>query len=133
VSSATPDPAPLANERYVSLETFRKDGSGVKTPVWVAPLEGRLVMMTEGTSYKVKRLRRDPRVRVAACDQRGRVRGDWVEGTGRVLESADDARRAHQALRDKYGWQVAITDFFSRISGRMKRRAYLEITLVARA
>jgi PPOX class probable F420-dependent enzyme len=120
---------PLGDERYVSLETFRKDGTGVKTPVWAAPLEGRLVVMTDGTSYKVKRLRRDPHVRVAACDGRGNVRGDWMEGTGRVIEDSAAAERAHVALREKYGWQMGLTDFFSRLFGRMTRRAYLELTL----
>jgi PPOX class probable F420-dependent enzyme len=121
----------LGEARYVSLETFRKDGTGVKTPVWAALLEGRLVVMTDGTSYKVKRLRRDPRVRVAACDGRGTVRGAWAEGTGRVLEDPASTERAHAALREKYGWQVAMTDFFSRVFGRIGRRRYLEITIGA--
>jgi uncharacterized protein len=123
--------APLADERYVSLETFRKDGSGVKTPVWAAPLDGRLVIFTDGTSYKVKRLRDNSKVRVAACDMRGNVRGEWIDGTARILEDKDDAKRAHEALRAKYGFQAALTDFFSRLAGRIGRRAYLEVTLPA--
>ena len=51
---------PLDGETYISLETFRKDGSGVKTPVWAAALDGKLVVMTDGTSHKVKRLRSNP-------------------------------------------------------------------------
>lgn len=126
-----PNEAPLANERYVSLETFRKDGTGVKTPVWAAPLDGRLVIFTDGTSYKVKRLRNNTKVRVAACDVRGNVRGDWTDGTARILEEQDHIERAHRAIRAKYGFQAAITDFFSRLAGRIGRRAYLEVTLSA--
>src|SRR5262249_23490075 len=117
--------APLGDEQYVSLETFRKDGTGVKTPVWAAALDGRLVVMTDGTSYKVKRLRNNPKVRVAPCDGRGKVRGEWLDGTGRVLADEGHVERAHQALRDKYGFMMAATDFFSRLFGRMRRRAYL--------
>src|SRR6202035_493524 len=76
VPDSTP---PLADAKYVNLETFKKDGNGVKTPVWAAPLDGKLVVMSAGDAFKVKRLRRDPHARVAACDVRGKVRGDLRE------------------------------------------------------
>jgi len=120
---------PLADEPYINLETFKRDGNGVKTPVWAAPLEGKLVVVSAGDAYKVKRLRRNARARVAACDFRGNVRGPWLEATGRILEGEDDVKRAHSALRNKYGWQMAIGDFFARIAGRTKKRAYLEISI----
>jgi len=127
--SQDPRPSPFADERYVSLETFRKDGSGVKTPVWATPLDGTLVVFSEASSYKVKRLRNDPKVRVAACDVRGNVRGEWIEGTGRVIEDPAHIARALAAMRKKYGFQSAMTDFFAKLSGRFGRRAYMEITL----
>lgn len=120
---------PLADEQYVNLETFKRDGNGVKTPVWAAPLDGKLVVMSAGDAFKVKRLRRDPHARVAACDFRGNVRGPWLEGTGRILEGDADRERAHAALREKYGWKMAMGDFFARISGRIGKRAYLEISV----
>ena len=118
----------LDAERYINLETFRKDGSGVKTPVWAAALDGKLVVMTDGTSYKVKRLRNNPKVRVAACSARGDVRGPWHEGTCRVLD-ADGSQRAEAALKGKYGLQYKVLNFFSRLGGRYGRRAYLEVTV----
>lgn len=127
--SADPAPPPFADEQYVNLETFKKDGTGVKTPVWAAPLDGRLVVFTDGTSYKVKRIRNNAKVRVAACDGRGRVRGDWLDGTARILDDPAQIERAHAALRGKYGFIAAVTDFFARLSGRIRRRAYLEIAL----
>jgi PPOX class probable F420-dependent enzyme len=120
---------PLDDERYVNLETFKKDGTGVKTPVWAAPLDGRLVVFTDGTSYKVKRLRRDPRIRVAACDVRGNLKGDWRDGTGRILEDAGEKARAMAALRRKYGWQIRVLDVFSWIGRRIGRRAILELSI----
>jgi PPOX class probable F420-dependent enzyme len=120
---------PFADEPYINLETFKRDGNGVKTPVWAAPLDGTLVVMSAGDAYKVKRLRRDPRIRVAACDVRGKVRGEWRDGRGRVLDDPAHVERAHAALRSKYGWQMAIGDFFATLTGRKKRRAYLELTL----
>jgi PPOX class probable F420-dependent enzyme len=119
---------PLDGETYINLETFKRDGTGVKTPVWVAPLDGRLVIFTAGSSYKVKRVRRNPSCRAAACDVRGNLKGPWYEGQCRVLDE-EGGRRAHQALRNKYGWKMAATDFFARLAGRTAGRAYLEVTL----
>ena len=51
----------LGRERYVNLATFRRNGSEVRTPVWVAPDGERLVVWTNVNSFKVKRLRRDGR------------------------------------------------------------------------
>lgn len=120
---------PLDGESYVNLETFKKDGTGVKTPVWVAPLDGRLVIFTAGDSYKVKRLRRDPRVRIAACDARGKVHGPWLDGEGRVVEDPATIERILAALRRKYGWKMGAANLGARIAGRFDRRAYLEVTL----
>ena len=120
---------PFANDSYINLETFKRDGTGVKTPVWAAPLDGALVVMSAGAAYKVKRLRRDPRVRVAACDVRGNVRGEWKDGKGVIVEDPAHVERAHAALRKKYGWQMAMGDFFATLTGRIKKRAYLALTL----
>jgi PPOX class probable F420-dependent enzyme len=120
---------PLDDERYISLETFRRDGAGVKTPVWAAPLDGRLVVVTDGTSYKVKRLRANSKLRVAPCDVRGNVKGAWLDGTGRILTDEEDRKRAIAALRRKYGWQIRVLDFFSFIGRRLGRRAFLELSV----
>jgi PPOX class probable F420-dependent enzyme len=124
-----PAGTPLDDERYINLETFKKDGNGVKTPVWAAPLDGRLVVFTDGTSYKVKRLRRDPRIRAAPCDVRGNVKGSWLDGTGRILDGDADKARAMAALRRKYGWQIRVLDVFSWLGRRIGRRAFLELTI----
>jgi uncharacterized protein len=119
----------LADESYISLETFKKDGGGVKTPVWTAPLDGKLIVYSRDTAFKVKRLGRDPHARVAACDVRGKVRGAWLEATGRILEDAEHIRRAHDALRTKYGLVFKLNDLVARLTGYDKRRAFIELTI----
>jgi uncharacterized protein len=96
----------LGSEKYVLLTTYRKDGSPVATPVWVLPDGAGVAIWTETRSYKVKRVRNDPRVTVAACDIRGKVRGETVEGTARIVS---DAERDHFAkvLGRKY-WVTGI-------------------------
>ncbi len=121
---------PLDNVAYVSLETFRKDGSGVLTPVWIAPLDGKLVIGTGGSSFKVKRIRSNARVRLAACNSSGKqILGPWYEGKARIVDAAAEAERGDTALTAKYGLQRRLLTFFAKLSGRIKDRAIIEVTL----
>lgn len=121
---------PLDRQQYVNLETFKKDGSGVKTPVWAAPLEGKLVVGTDATTFKVKRVRNNPKVRVAACNGSGsKILGPWYEGTARLVTDPGEMARADAALMRKYGWQRRLFYFFSRLFGRIKEPAIIEITV----
>ena len=117
----------LESARYVSLATFRRDGREVRTPVWFAPADGRYVVFSAADAGKVKRLRAGSAARVAPCDVRGRLRGDWREADARLLSDERDRRRALQALRRKYGWQMRLADLLARLSGRFDRRAYIEV------
>jgi hypothetical protein len=122
--------AALDREAYLSLETFRRNGTGVKTPVWFAARNDRLYIFTEASSWKVKRLRNDSRIRVAPCSVRGRVQGDWIEGTGRRIDEPALVETAYEALLQKYGWQMRLTNLLSRLTGRIDKRAILELELV---
>src|SRR5215218_1336099 len=71
--------------KYLSLTSFRRDGTGVATPVWFVEAGGRLLVETDASSYKVRRIRRDPRVTVAPCtaaraDQDQVAHGQLVDG-----------------------------------------------------
>ena len=119
----------LADARYLSLATFRRNGRAVETPIWFAESGGRLYAFTEGSAGKVKRLRNSARSRVAACDVRGRLRGEWRDAETRIVLDPATIARAYAALRAKYGWQIRVADALSRLSGRYSRRAVLEIQL----
>lgn len=120
----------IARERYVSLATFRRSGAEVRTPVWIAASDERLFIYTNVTSGKVKRIRNDGRVRLAPADFRGRVHGDWIEGRARLVEDEAERERGLRAVLRKYGWQMRLAIFASRLSGRYRERAVLEIELV---
>ena len=121
----------LDRSPYFSLETFRKTGVGVKTPVWFAASEAGLAyVFSEGDAGKVKRLRNDDRVRVAPCNVRGAIRGDWLEGRARIVDDAPTIESAYRALRRKYGFQLALVDLMSKLSGKYDKRAMLEVELV---
>jgi len=105
--------------RYINLETFRRNGQGVRTPVWfvvsVAPGGGTVFYVpTGGRSGKVKRLRRDAAVRVAPCDMRGRTTGPWVAARGRVADE-DEFATGTGLLNRKYRPWKQLLDWFMRL------------------
>lgn len=93
----------LAQQKFVLLTTYKKDGTPVGTPVWVASDGDRLVVWTNPRSWKVQRLRRNPSVTLQTCDNRGRPAGGEVSaGTGEILDSAD-TDRVRDLIAGKYG------------------------------
>ena len=117
----------LGSERYVNLATFRKNGREVRTPVWIAPKAARLYVWTNGTSGKVKRIRANGRARLAPCDARGKLRGDWVDARARMLGDPQAMQRGIETVIGKYGWQMRLALFAARLSGRYAQRAVIEI------
>ena len=110
----------FAEQKYLNLETFRKSGQGVKTPVWFAAEpslkldsnEARLYVYTIGVSGKVKRIRNNPCVNVAPCDMRGRLRGEWVPARAEILVGTE-AQHGMQLLNKKYAPWKQLLDFFA--------------------
>lgn len=92
----------LANQQFMSLTTFRKDGRAVPTPVWFAEVDGRLYVTTTQSTGKIKRIRNNGRVTVAPCTQSGKVTGPAAEAIAQELIDPADAARAETALRQKY-------------------------------
>jgi len=115
---------------YSRLTTFKRDGSPVGVPIWQAVGGDKVYMFTEASSWKVKRLRRNPRIEITTCDWRGNLDGGptW-SGTARIVDAETDVAKAYDALDRKYGWQKWLTDALSKLAGRYNARAILEITL----
>jgi len=94
--------APFHHQKYLNLETFKRDGQGVKTPVWFVVQEnGAFYVYAEAGSWKVKRIRNTPRVRVAPCDMRGHVTGEWQAATAQIV-SGEEEQVANRLLDRKY-------------------------------
>ena len=106
----------FADRKYLNLETYRKSGKPVRTPMWFAEKDGLLYVYTLADAGKVKRLRNNTRVRAMPCDARGNARGEWVDGEARILDEAG-AELGHKLLREKYLLK-RVGDIFSRIMNR---------------
>jgi hypothetical protein len=121
----------LGEARYINLETFRKNGTGVQTPVWIARAGDELGIFTNGDSYKVKRLRRNPKIRIAECSVRGTLKGPWHDGTARVVEDKAGQKAILDALYRKYGWQMTLADWGARIGRTKKDWAFVAVEISA--
>ena len=106
--------ADIGNPTYIVLETFRKSGEGVKTPVWVAAEDGKLYVWTVDNSGKVKRIRNNGRVRLAVSDSRGNPKSDWVDATARVLPDPADAAKQEARIKSKYGFQFTMFNLMAK-------------------
>ena len=122
----------LGEARYLSLTTFKRDGTPVACPVWVVSDDGtRLLVATGAETGKAKRLRHNPRVLVAPSSATGKLRGDQIEARGQFLDVAD-GELVTKLIRDKYGLWVPITAavyWAGRVLKRQPRPqpAYIEI------
>ena len=105
--------AQFAGQQYLNLESFRKNGQAVRTPLWFAEKNGEFFIYTLSDAWKVKRIRHNPHVRIVPCDMRGNVKGEWVDAEARILDSAE-AEHGQELLRQKYGWMKRVGELVNR-------------------
>jgi PPOX class probable F420-dependent enzyme len=109
----------LAGEKYINLETYRKDGRGVRTPVWFVESSSGdgsiLYVRTSDDTGKYKRIRNNPSVQIAPCDK-------WVKGEARIA-SEEEKLKAFKMLEKKYGIIYKMTRMF------MSRKNYVVIAI----
>jgi len=116
-----PIPPQIRGQKYMSLTTFRKNGIAVPTPIWFGEANDKLYVMTRPESGKCKRLRNNPKVRVAPCTITGKVTGPEFEGAARFLPS-EDWPGARKTITQKY--------WIARLSLTSKKNVYIEIEVV---
>jgi len=110
---------------YLNLETFRKSGVGVKTPVWFVREGDMLYVWTQADSGKARRIRRNGRVRIAPCTARGDLLGQWVEAHAEADASPEALRHAESLMRKKYG--LAFRGF--RLLGKLRGGRYTTLRI----
>jgi hypothetical protein len=123
----------VAAHRYVSLTTFRRDGTPVATPVWIARDGGELVVVTVDPAGKLKRLAHTARVELRPCDIRGRVApgAPAYTGTARVVRTPEGVAAVKRAMGRKYPLARLGDAIAAATSWAVKRqpRAGIRITL----
>ncbi len=118
----------LKSEKYVNLETKRKNGTAIATPVWFAVDGDTVYVISEADAGKLKRIRNNPSVRLAACSFDGKqIRGEWIEGTATIIEGQEAARG--DGLLDQKYWMKRVGNLFQRWK---KPRVWIAIKAASR-
>ena len=114
----------LADERFISLTTYRRTGEPVSTPVWVGRDGEALVVLTPADSGKVKRLRRDPRVEIRPCGRFGKVAegATALAGTAELREDPVDVEQARATIRRTYPLESRVVLGIERLVERLRGR-----------
>lgn len=120
------------DQDFLSLETFRKNGIGVKSPVWFAEEDNILYMWTVGESAKIKRIRNNPQVKIAPCKRFGEVTGEWVEAHASIDDSTAAVQHVEKLLRKRIGLGFILFQFIDGLRDRQKgsHRVCLKVSLI---
>ena len=118
----------LKDGKHINIKTFRKNGEGASAPVWFVEDKDEFYICTGGATYKVKRIRNNPEVQIAASDAKGNLKGEYFEGKARIL-AKDEVDPIYALFRKKYtGFRM--WNFFANLGRKEeKKHIYLEITL----
>jgi hypothetical protein len=110
--------AAFENQKYLNLETFRKSGVGVKTPVWFVQDGDVLFVRTSTDSGKVKRIRNHSLVNIAPCRMDGTLLGDWIQAEAHEVSEQEIDHKVDKLLGKKYGLMKKIFSMTARREGR---------------
>lgn len=117
----------LASVSFINLETFRKNGNGVKTPVWFLYFDQKIFVRTLSSSGKVKRVRLNSKVNIAPCTSNGTLTGEWTQGAGNLMSDTEECEKINRLITKKYGIMKTIIDLFSSI--QKKQYTIIEIMI----
>ena len=106
----------IKSQKYISLETYRKNNQPVKTPVWFVIKDNLVYVVTREQTGKVKRLRNNLQVKFALCSMKGKITGEWVSGTAKIL-SEQETKEVVKIRDKKYGFIAKIAKFASKSKG----------------
>jgi PPOX class probable F420-dependent enzyme len=102
------------NQKYINLETYRRNGQAVRTTVWFVMDAGTIYIRTDMNSGKVKRIKNNPNIRITPSGARGQLKGKWIEGKIKMAGSLE-LEHANQLLEQKYGIQGKIIRVLNKI------------------
>ena len=106
----------FSNQQYLNIETYRKSGQPVATPVWFVQERDTLYIHTLETAGKYKRIRNNPQVRIMPCGARGEPKGEWMSASAQAMP-AEEKDRINRLFRQKYGLQKRFFEMLNLFRG----------------
>jgi PPOX class probable F420-dependent enzyme len=120
VMRPAPDLKALFPGRYLSVTSFRRNGTGVATPVWFVSDGSRLFALTDLHSAKIRRIRRNPRVMIGSCRPDGKLRREPVAARAEVLTATADLDRVQKLLIERYKMSYRIVMLIYALGRRIR-------------
>jgi len=108
--------SPFEGEKVISLETYRRSGKPVRTPVWFLEEDGVIYVHTDDSTGKVKRIRQNPRVRIAPSHFRGKPKTEYIDARAELVTDPETVKKYHSRIYNRYGLQAAFARFVQRFS-----------------
>jgi uncharacterized protein len=125
MKNETRETSELQTGKYINVETYRRSGDAVRTPVWFVESGGIYFIVTRGDSGKVKRLKHNQKIKVAPCRMDGEVIGNWFDAEGSFVESEEVMNVIKGLFDQKYGAISRITNMFSKM--QRKKRVFIKV------
>jgi len=95
------------DQKYINLETYKKDGTPIRTPVWFVIDKDLIYVITRDSTGKVKRLKNNQDVRIVPCSFKGQSKNEWVKGKAEII-TGEEADKAIKLRKKKYGMSARL-------------------------
>ena len=106
------------DQKYLSLETYKRDNTSVQTPVWFVIDNDQLYIITKETTGKVKRLRNNQNARIAVCSMKGDIKSNWVDVGLENIPEESDVEKIVNLRKKKYGFSARLISMFTSQKGK---------------
>ena len=106
------------DQKYINLETYKKDNTPIKTPVWFVIDNGLVYIITRESTGKVKRLKNNQNVRIVPCSFKGETKNEWIKGKAQKI-TGSEADKAIEIRKKKYGFAVRLSGLFTSQKGNL--------------
>ena len=106
------------DQKYINLETYKKDGTPVRTPVWFVIDKELIYVITRDSTGKVKRLKNNQDVRIVSCSFKGEPKNEWVKGKTEMI-TGEEADKAIKLRKKKYGMFARLSGIFTSQKGNL--------------
>jgi len=109
---------PFLDQKYINLETYKKDGTSIRTPVWFVIDKNLIYVITRDSTGKVKRLGNNQNVRIVPCSFKGEPKNEWVKGAAENI-TGEEADKVIKLRKKKYGMFARLIGIFTSQKGNL--------------
>jgi len=108
----------FSKQKYINLETYKRDNTPIKTPVWFVIDNDLIYIITRESTGKVKRLKNNQNVRIVPCSFKGEIKSEWVNGKAQKIMGSE-ADKVIELRKKKYGFAVRLSGLFNSQKGNL--------------